>query len=118
MRGREVCALCVATTLVNSLYTPTPLLFFLRLLVTHAQAPTLVYEPKFPRTRERRWRYIASKLLEMAVCGAGQYIVLRQFMLPVLHKEEVEQGTLPFLGNVAFDMMKRAYGSCWECWQD
>jgi hypothetical protein len=47
-------------------------------------APTLVYEPSFPRTKAVRWRYVGRKLLEAAVCLAVQYAVFRQLMLPVL----------------------------------
>jgi hypothetical protein len=36
------------------------------------QAPTLVYEPKFPRTRRRRWGYILRKSLEAIACCALQ----------------------------------------------
>lgn len=47
-------------------------------------APTLVYEPKFPRVRRRRWGFILRKSIEAALCLVMQYVLMRQFMLPVL----------------------------------
>lgn len=98
-------------------------------------APTLVYEPRFPRTRKRRWSYIARKLLEMALCFALQYLIMRQFMIPVLKNpsqprdldtpEAAAHGyyglpgsttrnvhvTLATAGAFVFDMMKLAIPS-------
>ena len=48
--------------------------------------PTLVYEPRYPRTRRVRWHYVARKLAEAAACALFQYAVMKQFMLPVLEQ--------------------------------
>ena len=48
--------------------------------------PTLVYEPRYPRTRRIRWEYVARKIGEMVVCAALQYAIMKQFMLPVLQQ--------------------------------
>ena len=48
--------------------------------------PSLVYEPRYPRTKRVRWDYVARKLGEAALCAAFQYAVMKQFMLPVLEQ--------------------------------
>ena len=49
-------------------------------------APTLVYEPRYPRTKSIRWSYVALKLSEMTACSLASYVLLKQFMLPVLQR--------------------------------
>ncbi|KAA0178252.1 hypothetical protein FNF27_00105 [Cafeteria roenbergensis] len=46
--------------------------------------PSLVYEPYFPRTKRRRWKFIFRKSLEMLACFVLEYALLTQFLLPVL----------------------------------
>lgn len=85
-----------------------------------------MYEPRFPRTKVIRWGYVASRLMQMAICGFLQYAVLRQFMLPVLAKAQplapaaVANGrpaSHPLVmgastaASLAFDMMKLAMPS-------
>ena len=75
---------------------------------TPAQTPSLVYEPRYPRTREIRWWYVARKLLEAFLCFAVQYVVLKQFMLPVLREPTQPDGEGPLYVGIAFfyDLMK------------
>lgn len=72
------------------------------------QVPSLVYEPRFPRTRRIRWRYVARKLLEAFCCGMLQYLLFKQFILPPLKNPSKIEGLGP-LGDVVamvFDLMK------------
>lgn len=76
-------------------------------------APTLVYEPRFPRNRFRRWGYIVNKLLSLMVCLLMQYTVMRQFMLPVLQNPSLprNESVAASFGAYGFDMMKLAIPS-------
>lgn len=47
-------------------------------------APTLVYEPRYPRSPRIRWLYVLKKLLELGAATAVQYFIVAQFLLPVL----------------------------------
>ena len=50
-------------------------------------APSLVYEPCFPRLkRARRWGYILTRLAEGVLFMFIQYFIVAQFMLPVLRR--------------------------------
>jgi len=50
-------------------------------------APTLVYEPLYPRSKGPiRWLYIVRKLLEGGLCFVGQVFLMGQFIEPVLSK--------------------------------
>lgn len=65
-------------------------------------APTLVYEPRFPRTAAIRPRYVGKKLAQAAVAMLAQYCTMAQFMLPVLRRPS---------GGALYDMMKLAVPS-------
>lgn len=72
-------------------------------------APSLVYEPRFPRTRRVRWWYVGRKLLEASLCGLFQYVIMKQFMLPVLKNPTPPVSPGGPLGEglaTAFDLMK------------
>jgi hypothetical protein len=77
--------------------------------------PTLVYEPRYPRTKAVRWGYVARKCGEGAVCVAIQYVLWKQFMWPVLgHPTPPLFGGGSHVGAAAalgFDMMKLAIPS-------
>jgi hypothetical protein len=75
--------------------------------------PTLVYEPKYPRTTRRRWGYIAKKAAEMLGCCAVMYFVFRQFIIPVLAQasQPRNSGALASVGALVFDLMKLALPS-------
>jgi diacylglycerol O-acyltransferase 1 len=47
-------------------------------------APTLCYQPAYPRSPERRLSYILKRLLELALCVAMMVIVLQQYTHPTL----------------------------------
>ncbi|CAE7352634.1 DGAT1B [Symbiodinium sp. KB8] len=67
-------------------------------------APTLVYEPAYPRTRRIRRRVIFGHAAAMCVCLALQYFLFTQFLLPVLAAPP--EGRSPVL-----DLMKLAVPS-------
>jgi diacylglycerol O-acyltransferase 1 len=48
-------------------------------------APTLVYQPVYPRSSERRWLFIAKRLGEIAVLSAFIWICTAQYAAPLLH---------------------------------
>jgi len=72
-----------------------------------------VYEPRYPRTRHRRWGYIARKALEMAAAATLQYLIMGQFMLPVLQSPSRPRNdsAAAAAGAIVFDMMKLALPS-------
>lgn len=76
-------------------------------------APTLVYEPKYPRTTRIRWSYVLTKASQAAACVAFQYFMMRQFMLPVLMEPTKPSSPSPLasLGCLLFDTMKLALPS-------
>lgn len=92
------------------------------------QAPTLVYEPRYPRTRNIRWAYVGRKLLEMGLCAVLQYATFKQFMLPVM--QHPSRFALPVwiapVASFSFDLMKLAlpslviwltgFYSIFHCW--
>jgi hypothetical protein len=66
-------------------------------------APTLVYEPVFPRTESVRWRYVIQKLAECGFAVSLQYCLLAQFILPPLSRTSS--------GNRAVDVLRLALPS-------
>ena len=67
-------------------------------------APTLVYEPAYPRTRRIRRRVIFGHAAAMCVCLALQYFLFTQFLLPVL-------AAPPEGRSLVLDLMKLAVPS-------
>ena len=47
-------------------------------------APTLVYESHYARSERIRKRYVLKKTLQGAGCALLQYVLMAQFILPVL----------------------------------
>lgn len=67
--------------------------------------PTLVYEPKFPRTDRIRWSYVAEKLVAVSLAMALFYIIVTDHVMPQLENSGLENPViviinllLPFLG--------------------
>ncbi|RLN20840.1 hypothetical protein BBJ28_00000994 [Nothophytophthora sp. Chile5] len=67
--------------------------------------PTLVYEPKFPRTERIRWGYLAEKFLANTLAISTLYIIVTNHVLPRLEESGLEHPVLsvtslllPFLG--------------------
>ena len=84
-------------------------------------APTLVYEPRYPRSRKTRWQYVAHKAAEGAIALALAHVVACQHILPILaHSDSTptNAGVLRGLHVVAgfgFDLMRITVPSilCW-----
>lgn len=76
-------------------------------------APTLVYEPRYPRTKHVRWSYVAQKCGEMGVGMALQYALLRQFLLPILQHptQPGGPGVLHAALALAFDVLRMSIPS-------
>lgn len=47
-------------------------------------APTLVYETSYPRTRCVRKRYVAMYSVEVLFCAVIEYVLVRQFSIPIM----------------------------------
>lgn len=67
--------------------------------------PTLVYEPKFPRTDRIRWGYVAEKFLANALAMSMLYIIVTDHVIPRLEDSALMNPVLvvinlllPFLG--------------------
>ena len=76
-------------------------------------APTLVYEPRYPRTKAIRWKYVAVKGAEVCLSLLLQYALLKQFLLPVLrHPSEPSEPTVIHKAlALGFDVMRLAIPS-------
>jgi hypothetical protein len=76
-------------------------------------APTLVYEPRYPRTKAVRWRYVAHKSAQLALTLAAQYALLKQFLLPTLqHPSPPSSPALAAQASaLVFDVMRLAIPS-------
>lgn len=68
--------------------------------------PTLVYEPKYPRTTHIRWGYVAEKFVANALAMSTLYLIVTDYMLPRLEDSGIENPVLvvmslllPFLGS-------------------
>ena len=62
-------------------------LYFLslrRVGLTRSVAPTLLYELAYPRTQTIRLRYIVQLAVPMLVCFALMYVIMMQFVNPIL----------------------------------
>ncbi|KAI1007767.1 hypothetical protein K3495_g465 [Podosphaera aphanis] len=59
-------------------------------------APTLVYQPVYPRTPEIRWTFVAKRLVEAAGLNAFMWIASAQYAAPVL------KNSLDKLANLDF----------------
>jgi sterol O-acyltransferase len=67
--------------------------------------PTLVYEPKFPRTDKIRWGYLAEKLVANTLAMCLLYIIVTDHVMPSLEDAGISNPVfvvlhllLPFLG--------------------
>lgn len=47
-------------------------------------APTLVYQPVYPRTQKTRWSFVAKRVVEVLVVGVFIWVVSQKHALPVL----------------------------------
>jgi len=81
---------------------PTPNLKDYTVYLLH---PTLVYEPKFPRTERIRWSYVAEKSVAITLAIALFYIIVTDHVMPQLENSGLENPIiviinllLPFLG--------------------
>jgi hypothetical protein len=80
-------------------------------------APTLVYEPRYPRTKNRRWGYICVKLLQAVACGALQYVVLAQFALPIVREPTPPSNLLlSSRQGYLFRLLASPPVLAWEAW--
>ncbi|MES1907084.1 MAG: hypothetical protein MHM6MM_000269 [Cercozoa sp. M6MM] len=47
-------------------------------------APTLCYQPSYPRTQRVRWRFVARRLAELVVCYTLMFFIWFQYLRPVV----------------------------------
>lgn len=68
-------------------------------------APTLVYQPAYPRTEKVRWMFVAKRLGEVVALSVFIWLVCAQYAAPVLHNslDKMAQMDVP---NIAERLMK------------
>lgn len=49
-------------------------------------APTLCYQPTYPRSKKRRYRYILSLVVRLVIIGGAMSAIADQYMLPTVHE--------------------------------
>lgn len=57
-------------------------------------APTLVYQPVYPRTIQIRWGFVARRMLEVFILGVAIWIASAQYAVPLL------QNSLPVMSSL------------------
>lgn len=71
---------------IPDLYSPQsyPTNLTLRNLVYFWWAPTLVYQPVYPRTPRIRWRFVIRQVAELVMCAVLMWFLVRQYAVPIL----------------------------------
>lgn len=79
-------------------------------------APTLVYQPVYPRTTHIRWGFVFRLLLEVAGLSIVIWIASAQYAAPLLRNSLDKMSTLDFV-SIAERVMKLSTISlfCWLC---
>ncbi|KAH7076034.1 MBOAT, membrane-bound O-acyltransferase family-domain-containing protein [Paraphoma chrysanthemicola] len=79
-------------------------------------APTLVYQPVYPRTKNIRWGFVFKRLLELAGLSIVIWIASAQYAAPLLQNSLNKMITLNFT-SIAERIMKLSTISvfCWLC---
>ncbi|KAF2248158.1 diacylglycerol O-acyltransferase [Trematosphaeria pertusa] len=79
-------------------------------------APTLVYQPVYPRTERIRWMFVAKRLLEVAGLSIVIWIASAQYAAPLLQNSLDKMFTLDFV-SIVERVMKLSTISlfCWLC---
>jgi len=60
-------------------------------------APTLVYQPAYPRTERIRWSFVAKRAVEIVCLGAFMWLAAAQYATPLLHNSLDKMATLDFM---------------------
>jgi diacylglycerol O-acyltransferase-1 len=79
-------------------------------------APTLVYQPVYPRTDRIRWGYVAMRALEVFVLSIAIWIASAQYAAPLLQNSLEKMASLDFV-SIVERVMKLSTVSlfCWLC---
>ena len=77
-------------------------------------APTLVYQPVYPRSGRRRWDFIFKRIAEFFLLSALIWVTIAQYAVPLLHNSLADISTLNYI-NILERTLKLSTISlvCW-----
>ncbi|KAK3896987.1 MBOAT, membrane-bound O-acyltransferase family-domain-containing protein, partial [Staphylotrichum tortipilum] len=68
-------------------------------------APTLVYQPAYPRTERIRWSFVMKRAVEIVCLGAFMWLAAAQYATPLLHNSLDKMATLDVM-SIAERLLK------------